>query len=970
MPTDTSTPAFGSAWWRGWLGPAYILLLTVGAFIVAIQIWQPPAAVGGEILAHYAPLRDGDALSQVETAEGGIPISWTTINTVIIPPVDVALLSRPDEQTALFSFYGITSGNPRELIERASTDQLYFRRERELDVTGLVTNTTALWVRDATGDHLVSQYVEATGTLLTFDPAPLILPADLAPGKVWATEGKLNSADYRYKAEARTVMNGCIEVSSQFIITNRGSKLTDLTKVEQICPERGYIGAETVDHGVGTTTQSRRIDGGHSDVRLLPPAPKSLPSPSLIGDAATWVSVLFGDLNGSTRNAEATFAPVWIPSEPPLLLGGNADGDLVAFDATNPAGVVRWRFHVGGPIYAAPSYDPVNGLIIFGASDKRVYALDTYGLFRWSAATSDVVTARPLISGTTTVVVGEDRMARGFDLQTGAELWTQAVGSPVASSPALSGNLAIFGTDSGQVLALDTGSGEVRWRHALDNTAVEAAVVVSNGTAYIAARNGTIAALDAATGEERPGWAMRPIDTLRNAPAVAAGVLAVVDDYHVLHLLDLGTGVERWRTPEAASNMVGTPTIIGGEMFVPTEYGGVRRFQIDGVEQQGWAPPQPLNPRFGYSLSMGGGALWLASPIGQVLRLGQSDGVARSTPAVLLQRGDPPFLDQNAVAAVVPYGDKRVLLDWIGDGVWIAGADGAARKLAQLKGDLKLFAVDPIVAANTLLFEAEGLRALDLRTGAELWHVAGTKLYASPDVGDGHVVWVEAGETGSVTLSVADLATGKISWRQTLATLGVSGALIRDGRVYIGSPPAAFDLATGKKLWMLLETGAGSPALSADGQIIYLATQTASGETRLAARATADGAEIWHVVLPTVAAINDQIALVGDRLVVALGDGSMAAFARDGGKQLWHTMPAIDRWGATTVAGGMVWFVGGDGGVYGYRVGDGTLGALYTQRTGLMRTLSSFSFTQPASFGDRLGVGLNHLYVELPLEGQ
>ena len=95
------------------------------------------------------------------------------------------------------------------------------------------------------------------------------------------------------------------------------------------------------------------------------------------------------------------------------MLAAGFSSDLVAFETFTPGAPPRWRFHAGGTVYGQPAYDREGGRVYFGASDKRLYALDPRGLFLWSFETKDNVAARPLVVDELVVAAGEDaRRAR------------------------------------------------------------------------------------------------------------------------------------------------------------------------------------------------------------------------------------------------------------------------------------------------------------------------------------------------------------------------------------------------------------------------------------------------------------------------------------------------------------------------------------------------------------------------------
>jgi outer membrane protein assembly factor BamB len=181
-------------------------------------------------------------------------------------------------------------------------------------------------------------------------------------------------------------------------------------------------------------------------------------------------------------SASSTIAPLWVPANPPFVLGASSRGDLVAFAANDPSGSWLWEFHPAGPIYGMPAYDPVQHRIYFGAVDKRLYALDEHGIFLWSFATGDVVASRPAVVGDEVIFGSEDRTVYGLDAATGAERWEQVIGGAVVSWPVVVGNLAAIGSDDSRVFGLDPTNGEIKWTYEGDDALVAAG---SDGAVYL-----------------------------------------------------------------------------------------------------------------------------------------------------------------------------------------------------------------------------------------------------------------------------------------------------------------------------------------------------------------------------------------------------------------------------------------------------------------------------------------------------
>src|SRR5262249_2176060 len=137
-----------------------------------------------------------------------------------------------------------------------------------------------------------------------------------------------------------------------------------------------------------------------------------------------------------------------------------------------------------------------------------------------------------------------------------------------------------------------------------------------------------------------------------------------------------------------------------------------------------------------------------------------------------------------------------------------------------------LIQVEPVVGGDLLLtVQDQTLQAFDLKTRRLLWQVPGTGPSLRPPVvaGDG-VLWATSVDQAT-TLFALDRVSGAERWRDSLPRAGPStGALASNGPAFVGSPPSAYDLATGALRWQIAANGTplGGPALAPDGSVLYV----------------------------------------------------------------------------------------------------------------------------------------------------
>jgi outer membrane protein assembly factor BamB len=655
-----------------------------------------------------------------------------------------------------------------------------------------------------------------------------------------------------------------------------------------------------------------------------------------------------------------------------VVLAAAQEGDLVALDAGKAPGAVRWRFHPDGTVYGPPSLDAGTGHVYFGATDKKLYALDARGLFLWAFETGDNVASRPVVAGEKVVFGSEDRNVYGLDARTGEERWKAQTGGPVVSSPALAEGVVVIGSDDGAVYGLDPATGEQKWLYLAEGP-VEAPIAAADGVAYVASRSGELAALDARTGEEI--WVSAPEEILRTAPAVGEREVFVVDDEYDLIAFDRRTGKKRWEVPDGS--YVGPPLVVGEELLVASYDGYVQRFGRDGERRGRWegasaGNPIDGDPGFSIGPTAGGGAAWAATDTAAVLRIGPTSGPAPIEPVWGLPFSNRPFSGDAPQYTAAEYRGEALLLGANNNIYLVDVESGEARTVGTLDAGSGSPVSEPVVADDILLAASgEALYATGLPDGEMLWRFEGGTGFRPPVVAGERVLWLPTpsdGEPG--TLRALDLGTGKVLWGAPLP--GAGGVVVRGETAY-ANPASAFDLETGRPLWRA-ETGGGSatggPALSESGDVLFAGVAGEDGESSsVVAVDTESGEELWRAELEGESVNpSDRLWISGDVLVVPSLSGNVMALDGGTGKELWRYEPTFPRLGNVTVEGGRVWFALQNGEVLAL---DAESGEVVARSNDYSLNLSSTSLAQrPAFIGGRLvlGVGTYVLGFEPPGE--
>ena len=233
---------------------------------------------------------------------------------------------------------------------------------------------------------------------------------------------------------------------------------------------------------------------------------------------------------------------------------GALDRSVYAIDALS--GKVRWKRVTSGRVNTTPAV--AGGRVFVTSWDQRtgkvrLAALDvSTGLSRWSYSPS-----RPAPGAVSAVTVGGDQVyagfndqsVRAFSLSTGRLLWNEPVRASFSplSSLAFSKGSVYAVDDLGGVYRFDAGTGHRFWDYQFPADVTWGAPFVAGSAVYIGMDDGTVAAIDVASGHLvwrahlglGPMGAFAPAGDLLLVPAIGprGGIVAFARD-PAGHLID------------------------------------------------------------------------------------------------------------------------------------------------------------------------------------------------------------------------------------------------------------------------------------------------------------------------------------------------------------------------------------------------------------------------------------------------
>jgi outer membrane protein assembly factor BamB len=269
-------------------------------------------------------------------------------------------------------------------------------------------------------------------------------------------------------------------------------------------------------------------------------------------------------------------------------------------------GTEVWNFKTGTGNADAPGYDryapsPVligsNTLLLAGFDGKvRKIDLETKHLI-WETEIGSAIQGTPAVEKKTIVVASKDGYVRALDIDSGATLWEQSIHADTPSAPLIyKGNIYI-GSRNADLWALDLKTGEIVWQRFLWTSWVESSFVAYKGKLYVGSSDiGEVYCIDPVSGNII--WSQFVDGSPWSTPCLFEDQLFIgiagATNYGILHngslaCLDAKTGENIWRNtyprPEGTTEytnfgVAASPIVADGILYIGDIDGKMMAFEL------------------------------------------------------------------------------------------------------------------------------------------------------------------------------------------------------------------------------------------------------------------------------------------------------------------------------------------------------------------------------------------------------
>lgn len=293
--------------------------------------------------------------------------------------------------------------------------------------------------------------------------------------------------------------------------------------------------------------------------------------------------VFLGDLDGTlhaidlqsgqakwTTKIESGFSASPAYSAGRVLLG-DYDGKMHCVDAQT--GKSLWTFDTKAEINSSVSFHADH--VLFGSQDATLYCLTlAEGQLVWKQSLQDQIRCSPTIVAERCFVAGCDGALHIINVNTGEPGPSVPINAPTGVTPAVQGDHVYFGTEAGDVFAVDWRQAKSIWTFAdaKSGQPIRSCPAVRNDLLVIGSRSKKVYALETATG--KLNWTFPTRSRVDSSPVIVGPHVYFGSGDGRLYGLNLADGSKHWEY-EAGGGFTGGPAVAAGKLVIANERGTV-----------------------------------------------------------------------------------------------------------------------------------------------------------------------------------------------------------------------------------------------------------------------------------------------------------------------------------------------------------------------------------------------------------
>ncbi len=238
---------------------------------------------------------------------------------------------------------------------------------------------------------------------------------------------------------------------------------------------------------------------------------------------------------------------------------GALDNNLYALEAAT--GKFLWKYPTGGAIVGRPAVK--DHLLYFGSEDMKLHVVNPgTGKSLWTYKTNGYVRSSPCLSDNYAFIGSDDGYLHSLSLSNGHRVWRFQTGTPIRSTPLFSENLIYTGSEGGDFYCLDLFSSP-KW-HFRAKRAITSSPALLGEMIIFGSMDSILYAVDAHGGWEV--WRYRLGKGTISSPAVDDARIYIGASDGNIYCIDGYAGREVW-TYKTGHQVNGSPLVVDNFVF-------------------------------------------------------------------------------------------------------------------------------------------------------------------------------------------------------------------------------------------------------------------------------------------------------------------------------------------------------------------------------------------------------------------
>jgi outer membrane protein assembly factor BamB len=262
---------------------------------------------------------------------------------------------------------------------------------------------------------------------------------------------------------------------------------------------------------------------------------------------------------------------------------GDVNGIARCLDSAD--GKERWTKKLDGEVYAGPT--PIGDDVLFTCEAGTLSALTkNKGDIHWTFHIEAPLRCTPTVAAGRVLLAGCDSRLHIINVADGKQVSTVEIDGPTGATPAMRGERAYFGTESGTFFAIATPANaddkpKIEWQFhdKQRNQPIRSAAAVTDQLVVFGSQSKAIYALDPAKGGEK--WKLPTRSRVDSSPVIAANRVVAATSTGKIYLLDIGTGQIKWEY-DAGGGFTASPAIVDGRIIIGNTDGTLYCFGTKG----------------------------------------------------------------------------------------------------------------------------------------------------------------------------------------------------------------------------------------------------------------------------------------------------------------------------------------------------------------------------------------------------